>query len=256
MTVVRLKPQDIHQGNLILVNRSHPFLQPATEQPLERVGQVKLTRQAALMFQYVMKKQGFWDKIQTVSGWRSQQEQQQIYQDSLAANGPEFTAQYVALPGCSEHQTGLAIDVGVAGKEVDRIRPDFPYDGYCQRFRETGVEYGFIQRYPAGKEAITGIAHEPWHFRYVGFPHSRLMAEHRLTLEEYIQWLKQYPYGGPALSFFLNGQRVTISYLAADGPPAPQQQDVTIEIPTETPYQVSGNNEDGFILTCWSPQPC
>ena len=98
MTLFVLKQQDLYRGNLILVNRDHPFRQPEQEPQLEQAGQVKLERQAALVFQHFMSSQGFWDKIQTVSGWRSQQEQQQIYQDSLAENGPEFTAQYVALP--------------------------------------------------------------------------------------------------------------------------------------------------------------
>ena len=83
-------------------------------------------------------------------------------------NGEEFTNQFVARPGHSEHQTGLAIDLGLKQPDIDFLRPYFPYKGICQTFRELSTDYGFIERYPAGKEAITGIAHEPWHFRYVG----------------------------------------------------------------------------------------
>ena len=106
---------------------------------------------------------------------------------SLAENGREFTEQYVARPGCSEHQTGLAIDLGLRLPEIDFIRPYFPYDGLAGRFRQLAAEYGFVERYPQGKEAVCGIAHEPWHFRYVGRPHALIMQKRGLTLEEYLQ---------------------------------------------------------------------
>ena len=92
----------------------------------------------------------------------------------------------MALPGHSEHQTGLAIDLGLRGPEIDFIRPDFPYEGVCQRFRERAADFGFVERYPAGKEAVIGIAHEPWHFRYVGPSHAREMVHRGLVLEEYL----------------------------------------------------------------------
>lgn len=65
-------------------------------------------------------------------------------------------------------------------------RPAFPYEGVCQMFRERAAEFGFVERYPAGKEPITGIAHEPWHFRYVSPPHARAMVRRGLVLEEYL----------------------------------------------------------------------
>lgn len=111
-----------------------------------------------------------WRYITAVSGWRSQEEQREIYLQSLLENGEEFTNQFVASPGHSEHQTGLAIDLGLKQPDIDFLRPYFPYKGICQTFRELSTDYGFIERYQAGKEAITGIAHEPWHFRYVGVP--------------------------------------------------------------------------------------
>lgn len=76
--------------------------------------------------------------IVPVSGWRSQAEQQQIWDDTLRTEGDAFTRQYVALPGCSEHQTGLAMDLGRAADHIDFIRPDFPDDGVCGVFRQGG----------------------------------------------------------------------------------------------------------------------
>ncbi len=63
----------------------------------------------------------------------------------------------------------------------------------CQTFREKAAKYGFILRYPAGKEHITGIGHEPWHFRYVGVPHAEIMASEGLTLVEYTDFLTGFP---------------------------------------------------------------
>ena len=91
-----------------------------------------------------------------------------------------------ARPGCSEHETGLAIDLGENVPELDFIRPSFPDTGICGTFRARAAEFGFILRYPKGKEAVTGIGWEPCHFRYVGVPFAREIADRGLTLEEYL----------------------------------------------------------------------
>ena len=78
--------------------------------------------------------------------------------------------------------------------DIDFICPDFPYEGVCQRFRKEVVKYGFIERYPEGKENITKIAPEPWHFRYVGFPHSEIMRDKNLALEEYVDYIRGFVY--------------------------------------------------------------
>lgn len=123
------------------------------------------------------------------------EEQQSIFDSSLLENGEEFTRKFVALPGCSEHQTGLAIDLGLKQEEVDFICPEFPYTGICQKFRERAAAYGFIERYQKEKERITGISQEPWHFRYVGCPHAKIMEKYHLCLEEYSELLEQILYG-------------------------------------------------------------
>lgn len=129
----------------------------------------------------------------------------------MAESGEAFTRQYVALPGCSEHQTGLAIDLGRASEHIDFIRPDFPTDGVCGAFRRLAARYGFIERYPRGREAVTGIAHEPWHFRYVGAPHALLLTENGLCLEEYPDFLR----AGPRTVTLDRGRRVTVSMCPA-----------------------------------------
>ena len=177
------------KGTLYLVNRAHPLPEEPSAEVLASVrsGQteVRLHQRAKVMLDQLLAAVGSVGAIVPVSGYRPQTEQQAIWDDSMAENGEEFTRKFVARPGHSEHQTGLAIDLGLRGEEVDFIRPEFPYEGICQAFRARMARYGFIQRYPAGKERVTGIAHEPWHFRYVGTPHAQLMTERGLTLEEY-----------------------------------------------------------------------
>lgn len=175
--------------HLVLVNLAHALpeeMAPDLVPVHPDYPQILLEREAAQALSRLMEQLDGWQFIVPVSGWRSMAEQEQIYNDSLAESGLEFTQKYVALPGHSEHQTGLAIDLGVKQENIDFIRPYFPYEGICQAFRELAPSYGFIERYPAGKEGITGIAHEPWHFRYVGTPHAGNIARLGLTLEEYL----------------------------------------------------------------------
>ena len=189
---------------------------------------------------------GMYARDCSASGYRTMREQQEIYANSLREHGEDFTKKYVAIPGCSEHQTGLAIDLAENRDVIDYIRPDFPYTGMCGRFRELSVRYGFIERYPASCEQITRIAHEPWHFRYVGYPHSEAMREKAFTLEEYTDYLKQFPYQENHLLFKSHWRDFEIFYV-----PVQENKDALIEIPEGIPYQVSGNNEDGVVLTLW-----
>lgn len=181
------------RDDLILVNAAHPLRLPAED--LVSVDRehpdILLCREAAEALGEALRYIGAGDVIVPVSGYRSRREQEAIWADSLRDNGLTFTRQYVARPGCSEHETGLAIDLGLNGPHIDFLRPDFPYEGVCQRFREAAPRFGFVQRYPAGKEAVTGIAHEPWHFRYVGCPHAMRMAARGLVLEEYLAELEE-----------------------------------------------------------------
>ena len=232
----------IYSGSLILVNAEHP-LRDGRRPPLAPAAPgsaVLLETRASAMLTGALERLGAVGEIVPVSGWRSRAEQQQIWDGSLAENGEDFTRKYVAIPGCSEHQTGLAIDLALRSDSIDFIRPDFPYDGICGRFRAIAADYGFIERYPAGKEKITGIAAEPWHFRYVGRPHARLMRDMGLTLEEYVELLRGYPYPGRLLSAAGGGYDAFVGFSRSY---TPQEH--------RAPCQVSGNNVDGYILTLW-----
>ena len=250
MRTLRFTKSNVTKGHLVLVNPSHPL---KADIPAERLTSVSsddapilAEGQTAKMLREVMTFLSCEGEIIPVSGYRTMQEQQEIYRTSLRENGKEFTQKYVAVPGCSEHQTGLAIDLAKKGDSIDFIRPDFPYTGICQRFRGLCVQYGFIERYPAACEQITGIAHEPWHFRYVGYPHSEAMRAREFTLEEYTDYLKLFPYQGNHLRFEGNMREFEIFYV-----PVGDKEEALIEIPDNIPYQVSGNNEGGMVVTLW-----
>ncbi len=237
-----LTREQIHRGSLILVNKSHPLRKDGREDCVPFRSGGLLHAEAAACLEQALKAAGALDQVRLVSGYRDRKEQEQIFRDSLAENGREFTEQYVALPGCSEHETGLAADLGVAGGGGDFIRPEFPGDGAAGRFRRLAADYGFILRYPAGKETVTGIGQEPWHFRYVGTPHAALMEERGLCLEEYAKELEAYPWegGGP----LMGPDGTEIYYVAAGG-----AGKVSLEVPEHMRAEVSGDNRDGWILT-------
>lgn len=233
----------IHSGLLVLVNAEHPIRRRERPvlAPAAHGSDVLLDTRAAAMLTGLISRLGAAGEIVPVSGWRSMREQRDIWDGSMAENGTEFTRKYVALPDCSEHQTGLAIDLALRSDNIDFIRPDFPYDGICGRFRALAADYGFIERYQAGKEHITGIAAEPWHFRYVGRPHARLMSDNGLCLEEYVELLRSYPYPERLLETRGGVYEADVGFAFAKS---------KLELP-DAPYQISGNNVDGYIYTLW-----
>ena len=243
---------DVGHGPLVLINPDYPMLGEPEADRLASVGGlpsgIMLDRQAAVMLAELMALLGCEGDIVPVSGYRTMKEQQRLYADSMRDNGPIYTRKYVAIPGCSEHQSGLAIDLAEKAEYIDFIAPSFPDTGACLQFKRKAAQYGFIERYPAGREHITRIAHEPWHFRYVGYPHSALIRELDMTLEEYMDYLKRFPYEvvGARWRSLRAGREFVIGYVAAE-----RGRSVEIDVPPYAPTQVSGNNMDGFIVTVW-----
>lgn len=121
-----------------------------------------------------------------VSGYRSYDTQRQIYERKVAASGQAMADRYVAYPGKSEHQTGLAMDVTNQNGINKSLTEDF---GETQEGRWLGKNahlYGFIIRYPLGEESITGYSYEPWHIRYVGKAAAEYIKSNKLILEQYV----------------------------------------------------------------------
>lgn len=250
MRGIRLTKEDTGKGYLILVTPRFPIacnidagkMDPVTAQKASSAN-IMLETKAAGMLNRLLTKIESGDRIVPVSGYRSHEEQIRIWEDTLKTDGEEFTRTFVAKPGHSEHETGLAIDLAENREEIDFICPAFPSDGICGRFRELAPSFGFTERYPAGKEGITGIGAEPWHFRYVGRPHAEVMKREGLILEEYIAFLREetslqspYQYSGTEISYI----------------DMREKKSMWIRFPKQTGYCISGTNEGGLVL-CQSP---
>ncbi|SES87604.1 D-alanyl-D-alanine carboxypeptidase [Natronincola peptidivorans] len=118
------------------------------------------------------------------SGYRSYERQKSIFQQRAAAQGEDVANRTSARPGQSEHQTGLAMDVTTYQVNY-RLTAKFGETKEGIWLAESAHRYGFIIRYPKGKEQITGYSYEPWHLRYVGEKLATYLYENHLTLEEY-----------------------------------------------------------------------
>ncbi len=118
------------------------------------------------------------------SGYRSYNDQKKIWDKFLLQNGLEKTKLKVALPGTSEHQTGLSVDLGYIENNIyyEEIKENTSLFTFL---KENSYKFGFILRYPKNKENITGYNFEPWHYRYVGKLLAKHLYENNLTLEEY-----------------------------------------------------------------------
>lgn len=113
------------------------------------------------------------------SSYRSYEEQEEICNTYRELYGENYVLNYVAMPGFSEHQTGLAFDIGSKNSNVFAESKEYEW------IREQAHKYGFIQRFSSKYDAITGFRAEPWHYRYVGKEIATYIYEHDISLEEY-----------------------------------------------------------------------
>lgn len=135
------------------------------------------------LFQEQARKDGF--HIEIESGYRSKELQQSIWDEFIIEKGLEYTEKYVAKPGYSEHQTGLALDICLEENGVYYCDTELIGHDIVKYIEKTAPYFGFILRYPKGKEEITGYNYEPWHIRYVGVKLAKEITSNNLTLEEY-----------------------------------------------------------------------
>ena len=128
--------------------------------------------------------------IELDSTYRTVTRQQEIWDNFLKEHGEEYTKKYVAVPGTSEHHTGLAVDVKIIkdGKVIDDNDEMTAEKEIFSKVHAKLAKYGFILRYPEGKEDITGYGAEVWHFRYIDSPEiAKKIMDNGLTFEEYLQ---------------------------------------------------------------------
>lgn len=133
--------------------------------------------------------------IQAVSGYRSADYQQMLWEREISKlmgegldyrSAVETTGKTLALPHCSEHETGLAADLAVEGE--DDVSESFAKSSQSIWLEKNAHKYGFILRYPRMKEHITGISFEPWHYRYVGAESASIIKQNGICLEEFLDF--------------------------------------------------------------------
>lgn len=123
--------------------------------------------------------------IQTVSGYRTIAYQKILYKSNVERQGLEMANRYSSKPGYSEHHTGLCMDVSSASVGFDLIEK-YGQTKEGKWLAENAHRYGFIIRYPEGKDNITGYSYEPWHIRYLGVPLATYLYQTGLCYEEFL----------------------------------------------------------------------
>lgn len=244
--------QDISRGNLILINSDYAYtfqdngsltnvFNNQTHSYSVRSKDIELNAEVIDALNSLMddfQARSGLDTINLVSGYRSYELQQQLYDESLEQNGLEHTRLYVASPGHSEHHSGLAADLGLIFFS-DGSSAEFDGTGEYAWIIDNAPYYGLIQRYTEAKTDLTNVASEPWHLRYVGLPHSLIMKENDFCLEEYIEYLRNFTYEGERLNYEYDGKQYEIYFV----------EGTDVKTPDNADYTISGNNVDGFIVT-------
>lgn len=188
-------------GNLYLVNRTYllteHYVPPDLVRPNVKASssEVLMRREAAFALEQLFQSAASEGHLLVaVSGFRSYGTQRAIYQRKISNSGLKTAKLLVAPPGASEHQLGLAMDVG--RRSNAGLNASFGKSREGQWVAENAHKFGFIVRYQAEWTDITGYAYEPWHIRYVGVEHATEILRRNLPLETYIQELAIRHYGG------------------------------------------------------------
>jgi zinc D-Ala-D-Ala carboxypeptidase len=237
--LVEIREELVYQGNLLLVNNEYPVHEESIKSDVVNLierreltegyglfdSEIYLSEEVAHEFSEMINAAGEEGvhNFSINSGFRDFDEQNVLYQQMGSS---------LALPaGHSEHNLGLSLDVGSTQMKMNEA-PEGKW------IEQNAWKYGFILRYPKNKTHVTGIQYEPWHIRYVGLPHSAIMQEKKLALEEYMEYLRK----EKKLTVFINGVEYTVTYY-------PIETSNSIKVPENSKYEISGNNIDGVIVT-------
>jgi D-alanyl-D-alanine carboxypeptidase len=246
---VLMDASDISRGNLILVNNDHSYEIPdnldlvnitAVKTGIYRVLEDNFRLSESIMEPLDDMMAAYHaatgsNTVAIISAFRTFANQQRVLNNYIASVGRREALRWASPPGHSEHHTGLAVDFGIIENGVRRT---FQGTGTTAWFRRNSYRFGFVLRFPPDKTDITSIAHEPWHFRYVGHLHAYLMYNNNLCLEEYIELLSEFTYDEP-LEVIFEDETYEIYFV----------QGTVIPIPHGCEFDISGNNIDGFIVT-------
>ena len=177
-----IEDTDMSLGKLIICNKYHTLKKdyvPNLVSLGSNYGGGKLEKETAEYFKKMSdaaKKEGI--SIKNISGYRSYDTQVYLYNNYVKKDGKAKADTYSARAGTSEHQSGLASD-------INYVSSSFENTSAFKWLSKNAYKYGFILRYPKGKEFITGYMYEPWHYRYVGEEVAKFVYENDITYDEY-----------------------------------------------------------------------
>ncbi len=183
---------DTSKGNTMLVNKYNALSKDYEVEDLKTISKTysygdnkKLNKEAYDAFISLAddaKKEGY--TILIVSSYRTYQDQEDVWKDYKASFGTKKADAYAARAGSSEHETGLAIDVADYNDKNDKFEATESF-----KWMQTNAhKYGYILRYPKGKENITGYSYEAWHYRYVGIDTATKVYNEGITYDEYYEY--------------------------------------------------------------------
>ena len=188
--------KDVTDDWLLLVNKTHPLSKEYVPTDMVHIKYCVGNHAESMRYMRALPAEYFHEMVEAAAAvgyelgirtaYRSYEQQYNIFWNYVAIDGEEAANKYSARPGQSEHQTGLCADVTSPSVEYT-LTTDYGETPEGIWLSENAHYYGFIIRYPLGKENITGYQYEPWHVRYVGEAPATVMYEQNLTLEEYLQ---------------------------------------------------------------------
>ena len=250
--------EDFLEDNLILVNRNNTldrnYLPPDLIYSKPSRGRtavnLRLNKEAMKQLNYMLDT-AFRDGVSGMlitSAYRNFDKQTSLFNNKTSIlsrsmnrkTAREEASKVVAIPGSSEHQTGLAADI--CSERVGLIK-NFATTKQGKWLEENSWRFGFTVRYPEDKTWLTGIIYEPWHVRYVGNGHSEIMKVKDMCLEEYVEYIKV-----NKTIYFDDGigGNYVVQYIYK---PDFNMVGVTLSLPETSTWNISNCTEDSYVLT-------
>ena len=244
----KFKAEDIYRGDLVLVNSEHEYKFPEDDIELvsvydnitgeyfhvsdlvQKLDRTVLDQLTALMTSFYDEESN--SDIYVIGTYRTKEEQDDKYWNGNS----QFQGGY------SDYHTGRSFDIGIYPAD-NSMAGYYSPRGVYGYVDEHAADYGFIVRFPEGKETFTGEQARTYTYRYVGVPHAVYMKQNNLCLEEYIDTLKGHNNEDP-LEVAAGKKLYQVYYV-----PANKTGDTEVPLPSNKTYSVSGNNVDGFIVT-------
>lgn len=239
---------DVRSGDLVLVNSSHEYffpdgdIDPVTLYDHISTDSYNVSDYVTMLDSSVLDQlNGLMDAfyaahnnndIYIIGGYRTLEEQN----DKYYSGSSDF------MGGYTDYHTARSFDMGIFPKDGSSSGY-YSATGIYSWIDENAAEYGFILRFPEGKEESTGVKTRAYTYRYVGVPHAVYISRNDLCLEEYIAEIKEHNNNDP-LDITVGDKVYKVYFAASDG-----TNETDIPVPVNKTYTVSGNNEDGFIVT-------